>query len=262
MTDATEIPPSLRLDARVALVTGAGRGLGREYALLLAARGADVIVNDIDADNAGATAGAVRELGRKATIIACDATDTVRLAAVIGAALAEHGHIDILVNNAGIQGNALPIEAIDERTFDTMMAVKLKASFFATRAVVPGMKARRYGKIINISSNFAMEGSTSMSHYTGAASGMLGFTKAWAREFAPWGICVNAVAPALVVTDLTVNSMGWDRIHAIEKKVPLGGRLADKKEIAYAVAWLASAETDFMTGQVLAPNGGLTIVGI
>lgn len=262
MTDTTCSPSSLQLDGRVALITGSGRGLGREYALMLAGRGADVIVNDINPDNAGATAEAVRALGRRASVIACDATDTVRLAALIGDAAAEHGHIDILVNNAGVQGNDLPIEAIDERTFDALMAVKLKASFFATRAVVPGMKARRYGKIINISSNFAMEGSTTMSHYTGAASGMLGFTKAWAREFAPWGICVNAVAPALVVTDLTVGSMGWDRIHAIEKRVPLGGRLADKKEIAYAVAWLASAETDFMTGQVLAPNGGITIVGI
>jgi 3-oxoacyl-[acyl-carrier protein] reductase len=142
-----------------------------------------------------------------------------------------------------------------------MIFIKMKASFFATQTVVPGMKTRRYGKIVNISSNFAMEGWFNTSHYVGAAAGMLGYTKAWARELAPWNICVNAVAPALIVTDLTIISMGWDAIKAVEAKVPLG-RLGDKTDIAYAVCWLASAETDFMTGQVLSPNGGQTIVGI
>jgi len=253
---------SERLDGRVALITGAGRGMGRSHAMLMAERGADIVVNDIDGDSAEATAGMVREKGRRATVIAADVTDVAGFGERIAAAEAEHGHIDILVNNAGIQGNALKIEDIDEATYDAMTGVKMKASFFATRAVVPGMKARRHGKIINISSSFAMEGSTSMSHYTGAAAGMLGFTKAWARELAPWRICVNAVAPSLVVTDLTINSMGWDMIHAIESRIPLGGRTAKPEEISYAVAWLASLETDFMTGQVVAPNGGMPIVGI
>ena len=107
-----------------------------------------------------------------------------------------------------------------------------------------------------------MEGSTSISHYTGAAAGMLGFTKAWARELAPWKICVNAVAPSLVITDLTINSMGWDLIREVENRIPLGGRTATPEEISYAVAWLASPETDLITGQVVAPNGGMPIVGI
>jgi 3-oxoacyl-[acyl-carrier protein] reductase len=251
-----------RLDGKVALITGAGRGLGRSHALLLAERGADIVVNDINEDNAEATAELVRAMDRRATVIAADATEITAFAERIAAAETEHGHIDILVNNAGIQGNALAIEDIDEATYDAMTGVKMKASFFAARAVVPGMKARRYGKIINISSSFAMEGSTSMSHYTGAAAGMLGFTKAWARELAPWKICVNAVAPSLVITDLTINSMGWDLIHSVESQIPLGGRTAKPEEISYAVAWLASPETDFMTGQVVAPNGGMPIVGI
>ncbi|MFT5487750.1 MAG: NAD(P)-dependent dehydrogenase (short-subunit alcohol dehydrogenase family) [Paracoccaceae bacterium] len=252
---------TLNLEGRVAMITGGARGMGREHALLMAERGADIIVNDLDPDTAAATAEECRALGRKATVMACDNTDIKRFVALIGEHEAEHGRVDILVNNAGIQGNKLTIEEIDEDIWHAMTNIKMKASFFAVRALVPGMKARKYGKIINTSSIFAMEGSFSMSHYTGAASGVLGYVKGWARELAPWNICVNAVAPGTVATELTINSMGWDVIKDFEKTVPMG-RLADKKEIAYAVAWLASPETDFLTGQLISPNGGQTIVGI
>lgn len=252
---------TLSLDGRVAMITGAARGMGREHALLMAGRGADIIVNDLNADTAEATAEECRALGRKATVMACDNTDIARFTDLIAEHEAEHGRVDILVNNAGIQGNKLTIEEIDEDIWHAMTDIKMKASFFAVRALVPGMKARKYGKIINTSSIFAMEGSFSMSHYTGAASGVLGYVKGWARELAPWNICVNAVAPGTVATELTINSMGWDVIKDFEKTVPMG-RLADKKEIAYAVAWLASPETDFLTGQLISPNGGQTIVGI
>jgi len=252
---------TLSLDGRVAMITGAARGMGREHALLMAERGADIIVNDLNADAAEETAEECRALGRKATVMACDNTDIKRFVALIGEHEATHGRVDILVNNAGIQGNKLTIEEIDEDIWHAMTDIKMKATFFAVRALVPGMKERRYGKIINTSSIFAMEGSFSMSHYTGAASGVLGYVKGWARELAPWQICVNAVAPGTVATELTINSMGWDVIRDFEKTVPMG-RLADKKEIAYAVAWLASPETDFLTGQLISPNGGQTIVGI
>ena len=252
---------TLSLDGRVAMITGAARGMGREHALLMAERGADIIVNDLDPEVAEATAEECRALGRKATVMACDNTDIARFVALIGEHEADHGRVDILVNNAGIQGNKLAIEEIDEKIWHAMTDIKMKASFFAVRALVPGMKARKYGKIVNTSSIFAMEGSFSMSHYTGAASGVLGYVKGWARELAPWNICVNAVAPGTVATELTINSMGWDVIKDFEKTVPMG-RLADKKEIAYAVAWLASPETDFLTGQLISPNGGQTIVGI
>ena len=253
---------STSLEGKVALITGSGRGMGRSHAMLMAERGADIVVSDIDAENAAETAELVRALGRRATVIDHDVTDIAGFAARVAEAEAAHGHIDILVNNAGIQGNKLTIEDIDETIWEAMTSVKLKATFFAARAVVPGMKRRRYGKIVNISSNFAMEGSVTMSHYTGAATGVLGYTRAWAREFAPYNICVNAVAPALVITDLTINSMGWDVIRDMESRVPLGKRTAEPREISYAVAWLASPETDFMTGQLVSPNGGQTIVGI
>lgn len=255
------IRDTLSLNGRVAMITGAARGMGREHALLMAERGADLILNDLDPDTLAATAEDCRALGRKVTEMVCDNTDIERFTTLIGEHETSHGRVDILVNNAGIQGNKYTIEEIDEERWEAMTNIKMKASFFAVRAVVPGMKERRYGKIVNTSSIFAMEGSFSMSHYTGAASGVLGYVKGWARELAPWNICVNAVAPGTVATELTVNSMGWDVIRDFEKTVPMG-RLADKKEIAWAVAWLASPESDFLTGQLLSPNGGQTIVGI
>ena len=166
---------TLSLDGRVAMITGAARGMGREHALLMAERGADIIVNDLNAYTAEETAEECRALGRKATAMACDNTDIERFVALISEHEAEHGRVDILVNNAGIQGNKLSIEEIDEKIWHAMTDIKMKASFFAVRALVPGMKARKYGKIINTSSIFAMEGSFSMSHYTGAASGVLGY---------------------------------------------------------------------------------------
>lgn len=252
---------TLSLDGRVAMITGAARGMGREHALLMAERGADLILNDLNPETLAATAEDCRALGRKVTEMACDNTDIKRFVSLIGEHEADHGRVDILVNNAGIQGNKYSIEEIDEERWDAMTNIKMKASFFAVRAVVPGMKERKYGKIVNTSSIFAMEGSFSMSHYTGAASGVLGYVKGWARELAPWNICVNAIAPGTVATELTINSMGWDIIKDFEKTVPMG-RLADKTEIAYAVAWLASKESDFLTGQLLSPNGGQTVVGI
>lgn len=249
------------LQGRVALVTGAGAGMGRSHATLLAERGADVIVQDVNAAAAAGTAELIRAHGRRVHILIGDVQDVGALQRGIGEAEAAMGKIDILVNNAGVAGQGLPIEKIDEAAFDRMFGVHVKGSFFAAQAVVPGMKARRYGKIINISSNFAMGGSAFASHYAAAKSALSGFVKSWARELAPYNIMVNAVAPGLLETDLTRASLGLERIRKMEGEVPLG-RLAQPLEISYAVAWLASAEADFMTGQVVAPNGGVTIVGI
>jgi 3-oxoacyl-[acyl-carrier protein] reductase len=123
------------------------------------------------------------------------------------------------------------------------------------------MKARQYGRIINTSSNLAMGGHVTMSHYAAAKSAILGLTKSWAREFAPFNITVNAVAPGLVATNMTLASRGRDGLEKAGKEAPLG-RLAEPREISYAVAWLASDEASMMTGQVVAPNGGTAIVGI
>ena len=252
---------SVTLERKVVLITGSGSGMGRSHAVLMAERGARVVVHDIDPDRVAETADLVRAAGSPPHEICCDMRDIDALANAIEETERDYGPVDILVNNAGIGGQGLTLGDIDIATFDAMFQVHVRGTFFATRAVVPRMKARRAGKIVNISSNFAMGGSHFASHYAAAKSAISGLTKSWAREFAPFNIAVNAVAPGLLETNLTLGSIGRERIKAMAAEVPLG-RIADPVEISYAVAWLASAETDFMTGQVISPNGGVSIVGI
>ena len=249
------------LEGRSVLITGSGSGMGRSHARLMAERGASVIVHDVDAEGANQTADMLREIGTTATVMVADICDVSGFGAALRVAEDMARAVDILVNNAGVGGQGLAIEDIDERTFDRMFEVHVKGSFFATQAVVPGMKERGYGKIVNISSNFAMGGAAFASHYAAAKSALSGFTKSWAREFAPYKICVNAVAPGILETPMTLGSIGKERIDAMIKDIPLG-RIAEPIDISYAVAWLACSETDFMTGQVISPNGGVTIVGI
>lgn len=244
----------------VALVTGAGAGLGRAYALLLAARGAQVVVQDIDAATAAETAGAIRGRGGAAWACVCDIADPPALAPALRAAGVAPDGVHILVNNAGIDA-ARTIEQVTVDEFDRMFGVHVKGTFFATQTVIAGMKARRAGKIVNISSINGMIADSTDSHYNGAKAAILGLTKAWAKEFAPWRINVNAVAPGHVVTAATIQR-GAARMERISKeRIPLG-RYATPEEIAHTVAFLACAESDFITGQVVSPNGGEAIVGI
>ena len=249
------------LQGKTALVTGAAAGMGRSHAVVLAQRGADVIVHDVNADGAQETAEAVRAAGREARVVDMDIRHTEELVKAIHEAAAQLGSIDILVNNAGIGGQGLSLEDVTEAAFDDVFAVHVKGAFFLTQAVVPGMKQQRYGKIINITSVFAMGGSPFASHYAAAKSALTGLTKSWARELAPFNIMVNAVAPGVLETDMTRTSIGTERIGALASDIPLG-RMANPADISYAVAWLASPETDMLTGQVISPNGGAAIVGI
>ncbi|MFT7570902.1 MAG: 3-oxoacyl-[acyl-carrier protein] reductase [Paracoccaceae bacterium] len=249
------------LEGRTALITGGGGGMGGRHATMLAERGAQTIVLDRDQNAADAVVEAITAAGGTGLSVAVDATDIPSLQAAIHEAANALGPIDILVNNAGVGGQGLAIEDIDEATFDAMVAINMKASFFATQAVVPGMKERRYGKIINISSNFAMGGAPFASHYAACKSALSGFVKSWARELAPWNIAVNAVAPGIIETGMTLNSIGKERIDGMASEIPMG-RIGTLDDISWAVAWLASTEADYMTGQVISPNGGATIVGI
>jgi 3-oxoacyl-[acyl-carrier protein] reductase len=249
-----------QLAGKVALITGSGStGMGRAHALLMAQRGADVVVHDVDAAGAQETAAMVRATGRTARVLVADITDVKTMTAGVRQAEAELGHIDVLVNNAGI-GQHLSIEEIDEAAYQRMFDVHVKGTLFTTQVLVPGMKQRRYGKIINISSIWGMVGAPTASHYCAAKAALLGFTKAWAKELAPYNIHVNAVAPGGVLTPMPIKVQGMERIREKEKKVPLQ-RWATPEEIAYTVAFLASPEADFITGQVISPNGGETIVG-
>ncbi|MDE0058530.1 MAG: SDR family NAD(P)-dependent oxidoreductase [Defluviicoccus sp.] len=242
------------------MVTGAGGGMGRSHAVELARRGADVIVHDI-IDGIAETAAEVRAEGCRAHELRLDIRDVAALKSGIAQAEAAFGPVDILVNNAGVSGRRLEFEDIDAETFDRMFEVHVRGTFFATQAVVPGMAARRYGRIVNISSIYAMGGSPWASHYASAKAAISGLTKCWARELAPRRITVNAVAPGFVVTGMTRGSNTEAQIAEREKGMPLG-RLTRPEDISYAVAWLASDEAEMVTGQVVSPNSGETIVGI
>jgi 3-oxoacyl-[acyl-carrier protein] reductase len=253
---------AVTLEGKTALITGSGTvgGMGRSHAVLMSERGADVIVHDINEDGANETAELVRANGQKASTLIADVRDVPDFTAKIKEAEAEHGKIDILVNNAGVTGNKLAMEDVDEAIFDQMFGVQVRGAFFATQAVLPGMKARNQGSIIMISSIYAMGGSEFASHYAAAKAALSGFTKAWAREFASYKIRVNAVAPGFVLTGMTQGSNTPDMIEERGAGMPLG-RLTTPQDISYAVAWLASEETEMITGQVISPNSGEVIVG-
>ncbi|SVE42992.1 uncharacterized protein METZ01_LOCUS495846, partial [marine metagenome] len=215
-----------------------------------------VIVHDILLEEAENTLEMVRQTGREARLITTDIRD-------VGAfqkAVRDAGRVDILVNNAGVGGNRLAIEDVDCNIFDQMFSTHVRGTFFATQAVVAQMKERRAGKIVNISSIYAMGGSRFASHYSAAKSAISGLTKCWAREFAPWRINVNAVAPGFVATESRRASASVEQIRERAEGMPLG-RLCEPIDISHAVAWLAGPETDMMTGQVVSPNAGEVIVG-
>lgn len=247
------------LAGKVAFITGAGDGMGRAHALLMAERGADIAIVDLRGEFAEETGRLVREKGRKAFVAEVDMADIAAVQQSVSDATSVLGPIDILVNNAGY-GQRKLIEEITEEDFDRMYDVHVRGSFFCAQAVIPAMKEKRYGKIVNISSMWGMNGAPVASHYCSAKTALLGFTKAWAHELAPWNIHVNAVAPGGVRSGGPMKLDDNDVLRAKEAKVPLK-RYCQPIEMAYAVAFLASPQADFITGQVLSPNGGEVIVG-
>jgi 3-oxoacyl-[acyl-carrier protein] reductase len=253
----TAAPNSLA--GRVALVTGAGSGIGRADAVVLAARGAAVIVNDFDADAAADTVAQIVAAGGRAVPCVADVSRSDRIQPAIDEATRELGAIDILVNNADIASRQEAFLEVDDERLDRMFAVHVKGSWYCTRAVLPGMQRRRAGKIINTSSILGLNGRRRSSHYAGAKAALIGLTKAWAKEFAEWNIQVNAVAPGRVRTPILgafAETEAYQR--DLKAMVPLGRR-AEPEEIAYLVAFLASSEADYLTGQVISPNGGEVI---
>jgi 3-oxoacyl-[acyl-carrier protein] reductase len=248
---------SASLQGQLALVTGAARGIGAAIARLFAERGASLLLLDIDRESVESVAADLARSGCDARACVADVADIEACKASIGAAI---GDVDILVNNAGISGREARFCDIDEQSFDRMMNIHVRGAFFLARSVVPGMMARGGGRIVNVSSNRGMVGYTRSSHYCAAKAALLGLTKAWAKEFAGHGILVNAVAPGVVFTEMNT----WNGMAPLEEEASwnLLKRWAEPDEIAFAVAFLASAEAGFITGQVISPNGGDPIVGI
>ena len=245
------------LENLVVLITGAGKGLGRSHALLMAERGADVIVQDENLAAVEETAALVAKLGRRAEPISSDVADAQATQNAIAGAEAKLGRIDVLVNNAGISGQHMEISDIEPARLARMLAVHVGGAFHCVQAVVPGMKRRRSGAIVNTSSAWGMTGWPVSSHYCAAKAALLGATKAWAKEFAPYNIRVNAIAPGWIDT----GKFPAGKVEQWTRGIPLG-RFGRPIEISALVAFLASPESAFITGQVVSPNGGETIVGI
>lgn len=244
---------------KTAVITGAASGMGRAHALAFAAEGAKVAIQDIDRRGLSETEAQIREAGGTAQPYDFNIADVASIDRMAADIDQRFGGIDILVNNAGI-GLDKTLEDIDQAQFDLMIGVHVKGSFFCGKAAVPHMKRKGWGRIVNVSSRWAQAGHDMASDYIAAKGAILGLTKAWAKELAPWKITVNALAPGGVWSRMVMENLGEEGIRREEAAVPLG-RWAQPEEISQSVLFLASEEASFITGQVISPNGGKTIVG-
>lgn len=256
MTPAGDDLAELRLDGRAALITGGARGLGRAIAELLGRRGSSVAVFDIDSQAAEETAAALR--GRDIDVIPLtgDVGRPEDAHQAIAACIERWGHLDILVNNAGIGGRQVPLWEIDDDDWNRVMAVNLNSVFYFCRAAIPPMLERGYGRIVNMASIAGKEGNARNGQYSTSKAGVIGFTKSLGKELATSGILVNAVAPAVIETDI-LRAEGIDPavVDALVSKIPMG-RMGQPIEVARLVAFLVSEHLSFSTGAVYDLSGG------
>ena len=241
------------LTGRVALVTGASRGIGRATALALAADGATVVAA-ARGTNANDTANAIRSAGGAAESIALDVTDAAAIEQSIAGILERHGRIDVLVNNAGITRDTLLLR-MKRDDWDSVLQTNLTAAFACAQAVLKPMIKQRAGRIINITSVVGQSGNAGQANYAASKAGLIGFTKALALEVASRNITVNAVAPGLIDTDMT-RAISGGAHEDWASRIPLK-RLGTADDVAAAVSFLASDEASYITGHVLAVNGGM-----
>jgi len=246
------------LKDRVAVVTGASRGIGRAIALELARRGASVVVNyQKSAQAAGEVAQQIEAEGGKAALLQADVSDFKQAQDLIKFTQDTFGGIDILVNNAGITRDTL-VMMMSEEDWDTVLSTNLKSTFNCSKAAVKVMMRKRYGRIINVASVAGQMGNPGQTNYSASKAGQIGFTKALAREVASRNITVNAVAPGFVETDI-LQTIPPETLEAALKLVPLG-RKGTPEEVAHAVAFLASDQAAYITGQVLGIDGGMAMM--
>jgi 2-dehydro-3-deoxy-L-rhamnonate dehydrogenase (NAD+) len=241
----------MTLAGQTGLVTGGARGIGLAIAERLLADGARVVIVDRDAD---AAHGAAKRLGADAMALVADVTKTADVNRAVQAAHDWQGRLDIVVNNAGITGRSFPITELTDEDWESVIACDLTSVFLVSRAAVKLMLPRRRGRIINIASIAGKEGNPTLVPYSAAKAGVIGLTKALAKEVATSGIFVNAVAPAVIGTDL-LQQMTKATVDMLIAKIPMG-RVGTPVEVAALVAWLASEECSFSTGAVYDLSGG------
>lgn len=247
---------SLTYTNRVALVTGAGRGIGKSIAELLAKNGVTVICVSKSAESCGAVATAITAAGGKAKALAVDVADGAAVKQASEALIAEFGHIDILVNNAGITKDGLLFRMSDD-DWNSVMATNLTSCFHWTKYIGRPMTQKRWGRIVNITSVVGLMGNAGQANYCAAKAGMIGFTKAIAKEFAARQVTCNAVAPGFIKTDMTASlpSEAGEKLQGI---IPLR-RLGEASDIAHMTAYLCSEEAGYVTGQVFTVDGGMVM---
>jgi NAD(P)-dependent dehydrogenase (short-subunit alcohol dehydrogenase family) len=251
------------LEGRVALVTGASRGIGEATAKLLARRGARVAVSARTVGDLERVAADIAAAGGQALVAPCDVLDQVQVGSMVQRVVDTWGRLDILVNNAGLGTPGKPVETIDPADWDHTVALNLRPAFLCVRAAAPVMKARKYGRIVNVSSfagrNFSL---ISGPQYSAAKAGILGFTKHMAVELGPFGICSNSVAPSIVLTARV--KAKWEGRPAEERKRILSAlplrRLAEPSEVATVIAFLASDDASYVNGVCIDINGGSYMV--
>jgi 3-oxoacyl-[acyl-carrier protein] reductase len=244
----------MTLSGKIALVTGAAQGIGRDIALGLAADGADVAICDVNLEAAQKTAGDIEAKGRKSLALKANVAASAEVTAMIDQIMEKFGRIDILVNNAGITRDGLILRMKDE-DWDLVLSINLKGAFLCTKAALKHMTKQRTGTIINIASIVGAMGNAGQANYVASKAGLIGLTKTIAREYANRNVTANAVAPGFIDTAMT--QALTEQVRAdLAKQIPLG-RLGSSEDVANAVRFLASPSAAYITGQVVHVNGGM-----